>query len=416
MKTFNKVDTINKAYKYIKIITLLGFAVLVVMYGYLAYLKIYQLNRQIEILQNTSSVYGKYSEVQMEMAEIQSLFEEYGVYNNEDYDAAAKNALRAFADSLGDKYATYLSSDDYVDKQNEDNELGIGMGVKTVNDGDNGFYVIDTYVGSGAYNAGIRSGDYIISINDIDLRDLADNEYNNLPDFKLGDEVEVTYNSNSNEYTTKLYITEYNSSSVLSKEFNDIAYIRIDSFTTKTSNEFISVMNSFKNKGFETYIIDLRHNYGGVAVTTVEAIDYLVPKGIILESKGKAEEFHMVYESDSNEFNGNIVVLIDDNTASAAELFAQSLKEYDKAIIIGETSFGKGTVVYTQELQSTDNKDALILSVAKYYTKSGECLEGIGVIPDIEVIQPDENAVEIYKLSDKDMQFQAAVDYLNSIQ
>ena len=162
---------------------------------------------------------------------------------------------------------------------------------------------------------------------------------------KEGEDITLTVLRDNESIDYTLTRAKYDIESVVSKDIEGVAYVRINKFAANTSQKFKSAMNNFNEQNFEKYIIDLRNNSGGHLETIVDILDFMVGEGKIVSIVDCNGEENYEYVSDKNEFNGDIVVLVNGNTASASELFAQTMKDFNKATIIGTQTFGKGTVV-----------------------------------------------------------------------
>ena len=226
-----------------------------------------------------------------------------------------------------------------------------------------------------------------------------------VPTDKVNEEVitRQSFQMNSVDYEV-INTGEYDSSV-------DIGLITIDSFTEYTDEEFKEAIEYFKSVGISDYIIDLRGNTGGTASSVIECLDYCLPEGLIVEFRAKQEHDNKSYYSDSSEVDGNFTILVNGATASASELFAQAMKDYGKAKIVGVTTFGKGTVLSTYGLS---NGGTITLSTAKYYTISGHELEGNGVEPDYEIDLTLDDKYILYKLPiSEDEQMLKAIEVAN---
>lgn len=344
--------------------------------------------------------------------EIKALYESQGITEDIDYEQCIDTALTYFVAATGDKYARYASPEEYTERLNELKEESVGIGVLIYYEDNKGFYVTRVFEGSPADEAGILVGDYIVSADGVAVTD--DNASTFAKDVagKPGEPVEIGVNRNGENITFSIVRNNYNTYSVSYDMIGSTAYIKIDSFTYNTDEEFIETMDKLSSQGITDYIIDLRNNTGGVAETVINMVDYMVPEGLIYESIGKSGIGNSKFYSDEKEFNGNVVILTNGLTASASELFTQCLRDYDKAVVIGENSYGKGTIVNEAQLK---NGGSLLFSIGKYYTQSGTCVEGDGIAPDIEVSLDDGEDAIYYKLPyNEDNQIQSALDYLQN--
>lgn len=323
-----------------------------------------------------------------------------------------ESMIKAYVNSLGDKYATYMTPKELKEKLEDNNEKLCGIGVKVVYEEENNWlYVVRTYRGSPAEEVGIKSGDCIIAVNGRKLNKENSEELIESISGKENTDIELSVKKESGE-TEDITLTrkDIEMESVIYKEINEsIVYIQIESFTNYSDEEFRDIIDKCENKNI---IIDLRNNLGGIADTVIDIADSLLGETMIVkvtDNDGTAEEYY----SDSDKFDGSIAVLINGMSASASELLAKTLQDNDRAIIIGENSYGKGTVLETYELS---NGGAITLSTGKYYTISGDEIEGNGVKPDIEIALDDSNGSRpYYKIDTKsDNQIQRAIEYLET--
>lgn len=380
---------------------------------------------------------------------------------NADSISTVDGVLSAYAYSLGDKYGFYMSPENSKEEESKRREELVGIGIEVVYEQDKGYYVTKAYKGSPAEKAGVSKGDYIISADGIKVTEVGPTEFLNLIKGKPGTEVSLGILKASeadklgdNWVSNKIEDESIQSGNDTSEgtgadtviideshlesesmvrgevqmasvsfevlkagEYNldkDIGYLKIDSFTEYTDEEFKEAIESLNSQGIYKYLVDLRGNSGGAAPSVIEMLDYCLPEGLIVEFKAKNEKENKVYNSDKQEIQGDFVILVDSGTASASELFTKALKDYNKAVVVGETTYGKGTVLSTYMLS---NGGTITLSTAKYYTISGDEIEGVGIKPDYEVILSPEDKNELYKLSrDADEQFMKAIEVINTEQ
>ena len=163
-----------------------------------------------------------------------------------------------------------------------------------------------------------------------------------------------------------------------------LGYVKISSFSTNTGDEFKTTLAELERRGMKGFVLDMRKNPGGVITSCIEVAREIVPAGTIV-SVIKRDGSKEVYTSDLAAAKFPIVVLLDKNSASAAELLAGALQDTKTALVVGEKSYGKGSV---QTLIPMAHEDGLKLTVAKYYTPNGRCIDGVGIVPDVEITSP----------------------------
>lgn len=196
---------------------------------------------------------------------------------------------------------------------------------------------------------------------------------------------------------------------VNSQKIGDIGYINITQFDRKTDKEFIEQYENLKKQNVKSIVLDLRNNPGGLLDSTVKIADYLLPQGVIVKTvdKNKKED---VQKSDASEQNLPMVVLVNGSSASASEILTGALKDYKKATIVGEKTFGKGIV---QTIIPMDKGEGLKLTISEYFSPNGNKIHKQGVKPDVE-IKLDEKAKGIgVEFMNEDNQLQKALEILN---
>lgn len=319
-------------------------------------------------------------------------------------------AARGYASALGDEYTEYLDRDDY--KAINDNLNGgyKGIGVK-ISEKNNKIYVYSVFENSPAAKAGVEVGDYVIAVDGKNY--VSDNLLDVISDIRntpVDGTVVLTIERNGEFKDIPVVCTDVEMDYVKSRIIkNSIGYIQIITFGNNVNEDFEKQINILKEQGITSLIIDLRSNPGGALDAVTEMCDILLPEGTITTVKdknGKSEE----YKSDKNELDMPICVLINSESASASEVMAGALKDFNKATLIGEKSFGKGVV---QGIFDLGDGTGFKLTVAKYYTPSGVCIDGTGIEPDIEVKLPDGVVyADLEEKPESDTQLEAAVEYL----
>ena len=332
-----------------------------------------------------------------------------GAYVNDiDYDDLTLKMGNALIASYGDKYGVYLDPE-LTNNQNAElnNELsGIGVLVRAeVAESEDDFdrlYVIEAYKGSDALDKGITTGSLITAINGNKIN-FAEQSYDDVIGEIRGDAgttVDITFldkEGKENTYSVERRMVE--TTTVKYKVINNnIGYINIRDFTYSTDEEFKAVIEYMSHRNIDKFIFDLRDNTGGLLDTVVNMLDTLLKEKDLIYIENKDKEIVETYKSDSNGYEFDAVCIINGNSASASELFVKSLQE-EGHTVVGTQSYGKGTVCSVIPLE---NGGSLQLSTFRYLTSSKECVEGIGITPDIELKLPEHKEAIQYKLDIKD--------------
>lgn len=341
----------------------------------------------------------------------------YDDYNKKEMDEAA---VKAYVEAVDEPYTHYYTEEEFESYIGavEDSYVGIGV-VISVDEKAKKIVVVAPTKDSPAYKAGILSGDYIIAVDGVPYGgDKMDECVTAIKNGRAGTKVTIKIERDGKETDYTIGRASISSNSVESEMINDeIGYLKISSFNTNelgsnesTFTEFKSNIEILTNKGMKKLIIDLRDNPGGVLDVVCKISDYLLPEGIITYTETKKGE-RTEYKSDANELNIPIVVLINGNSASAAEILTGALKDFGRAEIVGVQSFGKGIV---QSVLPFTDGSGMSLTTAKYYTPSGVCIHGVGIEPDYVVDAPEKykNGYASMIPRDEDVQLNKALDIL----
>ena len=324
------------------------------------------------------------------------------------------SAINGVLQSL-DPYSAYMSPQLFkemqTDTKGEFGGLGIEIGMEA-----GVVKVISPIDDTPAAIAGIKAGDYIVKIGKEQVQGKSLMEAVKLMRGPVGTSIDLTVRRKNVKKPLKFKITRKIievrsvSSEILSKEKN-IGYIRLKSFNENSDKQFLKEIKKFeKNKKIKAYVIDLRNNPGGLLTQAINITDFFLDDGEIVSTKGrKTSETRKFFARKGDETRGKpIVVLINNGSASASEIFAGALKDHKRAIIIGENSYGKGSV---QSIIPLKNGGGMRLTISKYYLPSGKSISEVGVTPDILV----EEVGEEFKInSEKDNQLNYAIKLFNS--
>ena len=321
-------------------------------------------------------------------------------------------AIEGIFNSIEDNYTRYISKEEYEEMLKEGTEEYVGIGVhisQSVKTGN--IVVISVMPNSPAKEAGIVSGDVIVSIDGVAVT--RDNYSQSVASLKgtEGTSAKLVIQRGEQKFekdVIKRKITVNNvESDVIS---GNIGYIRILEFENNIYNQFKSEYDELvNNKRVKGLIIDVRNNPGGIVSETVKIADLLCGEGKILETIYR-DGGKKVYTSDKNKSSVPIVVLVNENSASASEILAGAIKDLKQGTLVGKTTFGKGIV---QSIIPLSDGTAVSVTTAKYYTASGVEIHGNGIKPDIEVDISDE-ARGLTLDFNKDAQIKKAIEILNT--
>jgi len=324
------------------------------------------------------------------------------------------SAINGVLQSL-DPYSAYMSPELFkemqTDTSGEFGGLGIEIGMEA------GLVkVISPIDETPAAKAGIKAGDFIVKIGNQQVQGKSLMEAVKLMRGPVGSSIDLTIRRKNVKkplefrIIRKIIEVQSVSSQVISKEKN-LGYIRLKSFNENSDTQFLKSLKKFKkNPKIKGYILDLRNNPGGLLTKAINITDFFLNDGEIVSTKGrKNSETRKFFAKKGDETGGKpIIVLINYGSASASEIFAGALKDHKRAIILGENSYGKGSV---QSIIPLGNGGGIRLTISKYYLPSGKSISEVGVTPDILV----EEVGDDFKIkSDKDNQLNYAIKLFNS--
>ena len=309
-----------------------------------------------------------------------------------DQNAVMDAAINGVLQSL-DPYSSYMSPQMLSEMQTETSGKFGGLGIEVGMEA-GVVKVISPIDNSPASKVGIKAGDYIVKINDTQVQGKSLTEAVELMRGPVGTDIEITVRRVGEKKAIVFNITReiIKITSVRSKVIDgDIGYIRLTSFNENSSDQFKEKIKDLKkNKDINSYILDLRNNPGGLLSQAIKITDFFLDNGEIVSTKGrKKTESRKWYANKGDVIEGRtLVVLINYGSASASEIVAGALKDHKRAILVGENSYGKGSV---QSIIPLKNNGAIRLTISKYYLPSGKSISEIGVSPDIEVEDESEN-------------------------
>ena len=317
-----------------------------------------------------------------------------------------------YVSALSDEYAIYYSKDAANKKFDafEGVKAGVGITIVFMPETYN-FYVKRVIEGSPADKIGMKTGDVIFSVNGVAIDNK--NYYDCYKELQgeIGKKVPVSYKRNGKNIEDTLILSDFIIQSVFTDKIDDYGYVEITTFNDKTVAQFKEKVNALIEEGVKGLIFNVADNGGGTLDSVIEILDFLLPEGVIVSVEYNDGVRKVIGKSDEKEIDLPMAVIINSSTASAAELFAASIRDYEKGAIIGEKSFGKGVMQKTYRLY---DRSAIRFTVARYYSKNGVSYNKKGIEPDINVVLTKEQKMNYYFTSDRENPYVIkAVEYLN---
>ena len=312
-----------------------------------------------------------------------------------------EGAISGAVEALGDPYSSYIEPgllDEYVDFITG-TYIGAGFVYKNT---DKGLEVLSVESGSPTEKAGILAGDVITFVNGKAVSDYAEADLDSLF-VKEGNLIKIkAERADGTSIEAEVTISRVSKQSVFVNDYEGVMYIKIKQFDEDTGEEFLAAMKKIDTLDCTGIILDLRNNGGGYEVQADIVADRILPEGLIAYSENKKGERISEIKSDAECIDVPLVVLINENTASASELVAGAIRDHKKGTLVGQKTYGKA-FGQTRRDYSEDGS-GIILTIARYFTPSGECIHGVGISPDIEIA--------LTEGSEEDTQLQKAFEIL----
>lgn len=351
----------------------------------------------------SEEAYNSYETIMHRYAKLESLYQtldEY-YYQKLDQDDLIEGMCYGLFEGTGDPYTNYMSKEQYenfnIKTIGKLEGIGVNLGVST----EGYIIVISTIKGSPAEEAGVKSGDLILSVDNVEYKgSQIDMAIANMRG-TAGSKVDVAFLRDGKKIEFNLVRAKIKLPSVFAETLDgNIGYIYISSFESETDEDFKKELHGFEVKGVKGLIIDLRNNGGGIVESGTEIADLLLDEGVLAYTEGKSEE-RLYMNTTEGKTNLPYVLLINGGTASTSEILAAGIKDNKGGKIVGTTSFGKGVI---QSMAQLKDGDAVKITVAQYFSPKGKVIQEVGVKPDY--------IVELSENSKVDSQLNKAIELL----
>ncbi len=334
-------------------------------------------------------------------------------YDETDTEALKNGMYAGLLSGVNDKYSTYYTAEEYEQSQISMTGKYYGIGAGLTQDIKTMVVTVNKiYEGTPSEAAGLLKDDVILSVEDVEATSM---ELSELVQLIHGEEgttvhIEVYRPATGENLSFDVERANVTLPSVASEMLTEeIGYIRIESFETDTAAQFETALAQLENAGMHSLVIDLRYNGGGLVDSVVQILDDILPEGLLVYTEDKYGNRQEYKSSGETHFDYPLAVLINEDSASASEIFAGAIKDYEYGTLIGTKTFGKGIV---QSLFKLSDGDAVKLTTAKYFTPKGNYIHGVGIEPDIELeyeyLNPDGQSYELQY----DNQIQKAIEVL----
>ena len=375
----------------------LGTAVLALMAAALTFVLTYHfvvaptvnkaVDQAVEETKKTYEPYMNYGELSDKVAEVGAYLDEYfvGEFEVEDMKDAVASAM---VEATGDEWSYYISAEELAAYYENLTNSYVGIGVTvTVSEEDGGLMVTDVTRDAPAYRAGIQVDDIITKVEGKSTLELGLEASRDLIRGEEGTQVTITVKRLGEEFDVTLTRSNILTEVVTYEMVADyVGLITIVNFDQRCAQQTIMAIEELHRFGAKSIIFDVRFNPGGMKTELCMLLDYLLPQGVIFQSR-ETDGTEEIIRSDRNYLDMPMAVLVNIDSYSAAEFFAAALQEYDAAVIVGEQTYGKG---YYQRTYQLSDGSAIALSSGAYFTPNGVSLAGVGITPDIVIEMDDE--------------------------
>ena len=331
-----------------------------------------------------------------------------------DKDEMAEGVYAGLIYGLGDVYSRYYTADEYAQETASTDGAYAGIGVSIQKNKNGGVQIAECYEGGPGAEAGLQTGDVITAINDTDVTDM-----------ELADVVSIIRENKDKTIVLTVFRENEEKSREISVDVTDVelpsvfgemldektGYIQITQFTGVTPQQYKDMFAELKDKGMERLVIDLRDNPGGLLTSVCDILREILPEGLIVYTEDKYGNREEETCDGKHQLDMPLSVLVNENSASASEIFAGAVQDHEVGTIVGTTTYGKGVV---QELRQLSDGSAVKLTVSNYYTPNGNSINKVGIKPDVEVKLASELLNKDEITHKEDNQLQKALDVIEN--
>ncbi|MBR0485013.1 MAG: S41 family peptidase [Oscillospiraceae bacterium] len=336
--------------------------------------------------------YRKTEEKFQRLAELDQYIQQ-NFYTDYDKETLMDSMLKGYVAGLGDRYSSYMTPEEYASLMTKEAGKTIGIGVTVVQNAEGYPEIIEVQENSPAEKAGLHPEDVILAVEGEDVLTAGYTESISKVRGEEGTAVNLKVRQNGTELEVSIVRETFDVTTVAGQLLDGhIGYIQIVSFRENTSDQFQKALDELLAQGADALIFDVRDNGGGLLSALEKMLDPLLPKGDIATATYQGDETEVVLKSDAQELNLPMAVLVNGNSASAAELFSASLRDFKQAKLVGTQTFGKGIMQVTTRMP---DGGGLTLTVATYQTTKSECYHGVGLTPDVIVELPDDAETDV---------------------
>ncbi len=385
----------------IALMSLAAAVAIVITAGY----SMFDFNSRMQSLRESEVMYSKLNEIDGYVRQ--------SFYGDIDEEELMNAVARGYVSGLNDKYARYMTPEEYKAQMDAYESQKASIGISVVMDPSGYMKVIEVFADSPAEEAGIEVGDLIVEVNGTVVNAESYPKLSTSMGGEEGSTLDLVVRRDSQDDEVEIVRRNVEVPMVTWKQYGDVGYVKIKEFHNNTPAQFNAAIKQLTSGGIKALIFDVRGNPGGTIDSVVDMLDTLLPEGNLVSATYHDGHTEVLGTSDAEEVNLPMVVLTNESTASAAELFAQAIKDYNKGRTVGTQTYGKGVM---QTIYPLSDGGALSITVAKYNPPKSENFDGVGVKPDYAVQLTAEQQRNLYELDEQtDPQLRKALELAEAV-